>query len=152
MTTAKQARPPLHTTPTPARLSQSNAGFNTHQIIAAFKSTSSLLSSMQLFQQPPSAIVNQLRLEYHVQIVCLPAALSLHRWATRGCMVLPACKVVYQLAQMSTNLHLCPPTCKGVHQPARVSTNLQGCPAACQTWCVAVYGQLDSRFTESAET
>jgi len=90
------------------------------------QSTSSLLSRMQLFQRSPSAVVNHLRLGYHIQTPCLPAALSLHRrhgsTGLQGC--LPACRAVYQPARVSTNLHQCPPTCKGVHQPAWVSTSL----------------------------
>jgi len=102
------------------------------------QSTSSLLSRMQLFQRSPSAVVNHLRLGYHIQTPCLPAALSLHRQHAstilQGC--LPACTSVYQPAPVSTNLQGRPPTCMGVHQPAK------------QDGYMAIYGQLDSRCTD----
>ena len=118
------------TIPTPAPLSQYNACSTLVRSLQLLKSTSSLLSSTQLFQQPPSAVVNFLRLEYH-QTTSMLACCS-QPWPRGIAWFHPPAEAVYQPARVSTNLHLCPPSCKGVHQAARVSTKLQGCPKACQ--------------------
>ncbi len=85
--------------------------------------------------------MNQLRLEYHVQTPCLPAAPSLRRWhvstSLQGC--LPACMGVHQFALVSTYLQGCPPTCTSVQKPAK-------------GWVSGIYGQLDRHCTDRPQT
>jgi hypothetical protein len=140
-TTAKQARLPLS-----QHLSQHVCVVVTRvstliRSVQLLQSTSSLLSSTQLFRQPPSAVANLLR------IFRLYAYLLLST-CTFGP---PGLAWFHPPAWLSTSLHECPPTCTCVHLLATVSTNLQGCPAACQTGFVFIYSQLDSRCTDKTQ-
>ncbi len=114
-TTAKQARLPLS-----QHLSQ-HVYVNVTRVstlirsVQLLQSTTSLLSSTQLFQQPPSAFVNQLRI-FSSMLTCCSQPAQLGHPGLHG----------------STRLHGCLPACTSVHQPAPVSTYLQGCPSTCK--------------------